>query len=71
MGFKRTKDMEAFIDKLRIQRNLILHRSFSSNKNRNKELQKYLGNIKHKNIEGVFIKSKNCVEIMNYTMELN
>ena len=71
MDFKRTKDMEVFIDKLRIQRNLILHRSFSSNKNRNKELQKYLGNIKHKNIEGVFIKSKNCVEIMNYIMELN
>ena len=70
-GFKKTKDMEAFIDELRIQRNLILHRSFSPNKKRNKELQNYLENVKHKNIEEVFIKSKNCIEIMNYIMELN
>ena len=71
MDFKKIKDMEIFIDKLRIQRNLILHRSLSSNKKRNKELQRYLENVKHKNIEKVFIKSKNCVEIMNYIMELN
>ena len=69
--FKKTKDMETFIDKLRIQRNLILHRSVSPSKNRNKELQKYLENVKHKKIEEVFIKSKNCIEIMNYIMELN
>ena len=69
--FKKTRDIETFIDKLRIQRNLILHRSFSPNKKRNKELQRHLENVKHKNIEEVFIKSKNCIEIMNYIMELN
>ena len=71
IGFKKTRDMEAFIDRLRIQRNLILHRSFSLNRKRNKELQRYLENVKHKHIEEVFIKSKNCIEIMNYIMELN
>ena len=70
IDFKKTKDIETFIDRLRIQRNLILHRSIASNKKRNKELQKYLENVKHKKIEEVFIKSKNCIEIMNYIMEL-
>ena len=69
--FKKIKDMDAFINKLRIQRNLILHRSFTPNKNRNQELQEYLKNIQHADIEEIFIKSKNCVEIMNYIMELN
>ena len=70
IDFKKTKDIETFIDRLRIQRNLILHRSIASNKKRSKELQKYLENVKHKKIEEVFIKSKNCIEIMNYIMEL-
>ena len=69
--FKKTKDMETFIDKLRIQRNLILHRSFLPNKKRSKELQSYLENVRHKNIKKIFIKSKNCIEIMNYIIELN
>ena len=69
--FKNTKDMETFIDKLRRQRNLILHRSSSSNKKHDKELQKYLANVQHKNIKEIFVKSKNCIEIMNYIMELN
>ena len=70
-GFKSTKDMETFIDKLRRQRNLILHRSSSSSKKHDKELQKYMTNVQYKNIKEIFIKSKNCIEIMNYTMELN
>lgn len=71
IDFKKTKDMEIFIDRLRMQRNLILHRSFPPNKKRNRELQKYFDNVKHKNIEEIFIKSKNCIEIMNYIMQFN
>ena len=69
IDFKRTKEMENFVNNLRIKRNLILHRSVSPNRKHNKELQKYLENINHKKIEEVFIKSKNCIEIMNYIME--
>lgn len=59
--------MEIFIDKLRRQRNLILHRSSSSNKKHDK----ISGKCSIKNIKEIFVKSKNCIEIMNYTMELN
>ena len=71
IDFKKTKDVENFIDKLRVQRNLILHRSSLLNEKSNKELQKYLENVKPTDIKKIFIKSKNCIEIMNYTMELN
>ena len=71
IGFESTKDMESFIDTLRIQRNLILHRTSLLNKKHNKKLQTYLNNINHTRIKEIFIKSKNCIEIMSYTMELN
>lgn len=71
IDLKKTEDMENFIDQLRKQRNLILHRSFSSSGKLNQGLQNYLKNIKHKNIEKIFTNSKNCIEIMSYTMELN
>ena len=71
IGFESTKDMESFIDTLRIQRNLILHRTSLLNRKHNKKLQTYLNNINHTRIKEIFIKSKNCIEIMSYTMELN
>ena len=70
ISFKNAKDMEDFIDTLRIQRNLILHRTSLLNKKHNKKLQTYLNNINHTRIREIFIKSKNCIEIMSYTMEL-
>ena len=71
IDFKETKNMEYFIDELRIRRNLILHRSIPLNKKHNQRLLDYLKNIKQIDIENIFIKSKNCIEIMNYIMELN
>ena len=71
MDFHKTKNMEDFINKLRLYRNLILHRSTSLNKKHNKQLENYLKNMKKSSIEKVFTKSKNCIEIMNYIMELN
>ena len=71
VGFKKTKHMEHFIDELRIRRNLILHRSVPLNKKHNQKLLSYLENVKQIDIEKIFIKSKNCIEIMNYIMELN
>ena len=72
MDFKTIKTMKDFINELRLYRNLILHRSKSSNKKHNqKKILKYLKNIKKSEIEKIFIKSKNCIEIMNYIMELN
>ena len=70
-GFKETKNMEGFIDELRRRRNLILHRSTPLNKKHNQKLFSYLKNIKQTDIESIFIKSKNCIEIMNYIMDLN
>ena len=69
-GFQETKNMENFIDELRQYRNLILHRSNLSNKKYNKSLESFLKNIKQKSIEMIFTKSKNCIEIMNYIMEI-
>ena len=63
--------MERFIDKLRIYRNLILHRSTPLNKKHNQRLLSYLENVKQIDIERIFTKSKDCIEIMNYIMELN
>ena len=60
--------MEKFIDKLRIQRNLVLHRKILLNKKHNKKLQSFLNNITRQSIKEIFIKSKNCIEIMNYIM---
>ena len=70
INFKKPEDMESFIHELRVWRNLILHRSSTSNQRYNKRLKHYLENIKKPKIEQIFIKSKNCIEIMNYTMEL-
>lgn len=70
-NFKKMKNMEIFIDKLRIQRNSILHRSFPSSKKHNQKSGVYSKNVQHKNIKEIFIKSKNCIEIMNYIMKLN
>lgn len=69
-GFQETKDLENFIDELRQYRNLILHRSNLSNKKHNKSLENYLKNINQKSIEKLFTKSRNCIEIMNYIMEI-
>ena len=71
IGFKKIKNMEHFIDELRIRRNLILHRSIPLNKKHNQKLLSYLKSIKQIDIEKIFVKSKNCIEIMNYIMELN
>ena len=70
IGFKKAKDMEDFIDKLRTQRNLILHRTNLLNKKHNRKLQNYLNNITHESIKEIFIKSRNCIEIMSYIMRL-
>ncbi len=70
--FKNIKAVKDFINELRLYRNLILHRSKSLNKKHNqKKILKYLKNIKKPDVEKNFIKSKNCIEIMNYIMELN
>ena len=68
--FNNTKDMECFIDKLRIWRNLILHRSSHANKKYNQKLIIYLRGVNKSDIEKNFIKSKNCIEIMNYIMAI-
>ena len=71
VDFKNAQDMETFVNELRIQRNLILHRTSLLNKKHNKKLIiNLLNNIKNKDIKKIFTKSKNCIEIMNYIMEL-
>ena len=70
ISFESTKDVESFIDTLRIQRNLILHRTSLLNEKHNKKLQTYLNNITRESIKEIFIKSKNCIEIMHYIMRL-
>lgn len=70
-GFKKIKDMQTFIDELRIQRNLILHRSSLPKRKVNQQLQNSFKKANRKCIEIVSTKSKNCFEIMNYITELN
>ena len=70
INFKNANDMEKFIDTLRIQRNLVLHRKILLNKKHNKKLQGFLNNITRQSIKEIFIKSRNCIEIMNYIMKL-